>query len=188
MTCTCGKDADHIWFSHNKITSSVQQNRLNTGDVECVFVLGCTTCGEDIRRLSPADIIGMLSRGSEDNRPCNTDMFLAALLEHGPGCDRMNPAENAIEAWVHGGWNEALSYLPGKVRADLMKKPNLEEAPAVELNDWEQRKLSSHASSSYLTYAEYDARGGLAEKEKQEMAHWKRLAEKLKRPSEKVST
>lgn len=153
MTCTCGKDADHIWFSHNKITSSVQQNRLNTGDVECVFVLGCTTCGEDIRRLSPADIIGMLSRGSEDNRPCNTDVFLAALLEHGPGCDRMNPAENAIEAWVHGGWNEALSYLPGKVRADLMKQPNLEEAPPLSIATKALREIAGHPADDIRNLA-----------------------------------
>lgn len=36
------------WGAHQVVTSQVQQGRLNTTDVKCVFVLGCDYCSETI--------------------------------------------------------------------------------------------------------------------------------------------
>tara|TARA_R110002124_G_scaffold128157_2_gene288525 strand:+ start:8655 stop:8933 length:279 start_codon:yes stop_codon:yes gene_type:complete len=47
---------DIAWFTtiHNR--SSVQQNRLNTHDVECHFVLGCNYCSETLAVISADDV------------------------------------------------------------------------------------------------------------------------------------
>lgn len=61
-TCPkCNAGGTVVWFSHNKITSTVQQNRLNTSDVECLFVQGCEACGETLKTLRPYHIVEMLA-------------------------------------------------------------------------------------------------------------------------------
>lgn len=47
----CGSDA-LFWFSHNKNHSIVQNNRLNTNDVTCLLVLGCSYCSETLMTVS----------------------------------------------------------------------------------------------------------------------------------------
>lgn len=56
-TCPkCNAGGSVVWFSHNKI-----QNRLNTDDVECLFVQGCEFCGETLKVLRPYHIVEMLA-------------------------------------------------------------------------------------------------------------------------------
>lgn len=43
----CGS-TDLSWQTHNRVDNGVQQNRLNTNDVTCVFVLGCNACSETL--------------------------------------------------------------------------------------------------------------------------------------------
>ena len=43
----CGSK-DLRWDTHNRIQTDVQQGRLNTSDVICLFVLGCNECGETL--------------------------------------------------------------------------------------------------------------------------------------------
>lgn len=40
------------WFTQNTVPSGIQQNRLNTRDVQCLFVLGCDECGETLKMIS----------------------------------------------------------------------------------------------------------------------------------------
>lgn len=47
----CGSRALFI-FPANIVINGVQQNRLNTHDVRCQFVLGCDECGETLRIVS----------------------------------------------------------------------------------------------------------------------------------------
>lgn len=47
----CGSDA-LFWFAHNKNHSVVQNNRLNTNDVTCLLVLGCSDCSETLMTVS----------------------------------------------------------------------------------------------------------------------------------------
>lgn len=44
------------WFASQTINTGVQQGRLNTADVACVFVLGCDECSETLA-VVPADKI-----------------------------------------------------------------------------------------------------------------------------------
>lgn len=44
----------------------------------------------------------------EDGRPCSMDAFAAYLLDD---CDDHYDFRDAIEAWVEGAWDEALSFL-----------------------------------------------------------------------------
>ena len=43
-----------------------------------------------------------------DGRPCNMDVFAAALFED---CEDHFDRADAIEEWLHGDWSAALSYL-----------------------------------------------------------------------------
>lgn len=40
------------WFAQNTVPNGIQQNRLNTHDVQCVFVLGCDDCSETLKIIS----------------------------------------------------------------------------------------------------------------------------------------
>lgn len=57
-----------------------------------------------------------------DGKPCSTDAFLAAAVEHIDMGDRMPKFSSALDVWADGSYNEALSYLPGEVRAKLTGK------------------------------------------------------------------
>jgi hypothetical protein len=47
----CG--STHLtWDNAITIRSGVQQNRLNTNDVECLFYLGCDECSETVAVLN----------------------------------------------------------------------------------------------------------------------------------------
>lgn len=45
---------------------------------------------------------------TDDGRPCNTDKFLAVLLET---CDDHFDIHDAIRNWVEGDWNTALEFI-----------------------------------------------------------------------------
>ena len=47
----CGSTA-LSWFAQNTVSNGIQQNRLNTSDVQCVFVLGCDDCSETLKIIS----------------------------------------------------------------------------------------------------------------------------------------
>lgn len=57
-----------------------------------------------------------------DGKPCSTDAFLKAAVEHIDMGDRMSKFSSALDVWADGSYNEALSYLPGEVRAKLTGK------------------------------------------------------------------
>ncbi|MBP2613050.1 hypothetical protein [Agrobacterium pusense] len=48
-----------------------------------------------------------------DGRPCSMDVFVAALFED---CDDHFDRADAIEEWLHGDWEAALSYLEDEAR------------------------------------------------------------------------
>ena len=51
----CGS-SDLFWFAQNTVSNGIQQNRLNTHDIECVFFLGCNHCSATLKQIS-ADTI-----------------------------------------------------------------------------------------------------------------------------------
>lgn len=49
------------WDTVNRARNGIQQNRLNTRDVECVFFLGCDNCSETLATVSADRIAAMLN-------------------------------------------------------------------------------------------------------------------------------
>lgn len=56
----CG-GTDLEWFAHVRALNDVQQGRLNTHDVGCVFVLGCEECSETLHVVKADDIAALLN-------------------------------------------------------------------------------------------------------------------------------
>lgn len=52
------------WFAQQTVKNGIQQNRLNTHDVECIFVLGCDTCSETLKIVSADKIAEMMNGNS----------------------------------------------------------------------------------------------------------------------------
>lgn len=50
------------WFAQNTVPNGIQQNRLNTHDVQCVFVLGCNACSETLKIVSADKIADLLNQ------------------------------------------------------------------------------------------------------------------------------
>lgn len=48
--------------------SAVQQGRLNTRDVECVFYLGCDTCSETLAMFGADRVAALVNQGMADQR------------------------------------------------------------------------------------------------------------------------
>ena len=61
----CGS-ADLSWKWSNIVRTGVQQNRLNTGDVMCVFVLGCECCSETLKPVNADKVAELLNAQGGD--------------------------------------------------------------------------------------------------------------------------
>jgi hypothetical protein len=46
------KSINILWHTHISNVSNVEQGRLRTNDVECLFVLGCEECSETLAVVS----------------------------------------------------------------------------------------------------------------------------------------
>lgn len=60
----CESD-DLFWFAQNTVPNGIQQNRLNTHDVQCVFVLGCNNCSETLRIVGADQIAALMNEQLE---------------------------------------------------------------------------------------------------------------------------
>ena len=60
--CACKEcgSTNLTWHTSNVIRSNVQQGRLNTNDVECLFYLGCDDCSETLMSLRADKVAGLL--------------------------------------------------------------------------------------------------------------------------------
>lgn len=53
------------WFAQNTVHNGIQQNRLNTHDITCLFVLGCDDCSETLKLVSADDIAAQMNSARE---------------------------------------------------------------------------------------------------------------------------
>lgn len=53
------------WFAQNTVQNGIQQNRLNTNDVVCMFVLGCDDCSETLKIISADDVAGIMNTSTK---------------------------------------------------------------------------------------------------------------------------
>jgi hypothetical protein len=56
----CGSTA-MTWNTSITIRSNVQQGRLNTSDVECLFFLGCDECSETLATINADKVAALMS-------------------------------------------------------------------------------------------------------------------------------
>lgn len=68
----CGGHA-LTWATSIINRSAVQQGRLNTHDVECVFYLGCDTCSETLAMVSADRVADLVNAGAAEQRAAGTD-------------------------------------------------------------------------------------------------------------------
>lgn len=69
----CGSTA-LTWANSIVNRSDVQQGRLNTADVECLFYLGCDTCSETLTVVSADRIADLVNaRAAEQRAALDTD-------------------------------------------------------------------------------------------------------------------
>lgn len=67
------------WFATIEVVSGVQQNRLNTRDVACRFVLGCDNCSETLVVIGADNVASWLNR---EQKPLSVEAikpFLAVV-------------------------------------------------------------------------------------------------------------
>ncbi len=56
----CGS-TDISWQTSNVVKNGIQQGRLKTEDVKCLFVLGCNYCSETLALLSADKVADLLN-------------------------------------------------------------------------------------------------------------------------------
>jgi hypothetical protein len=49
------------WFTQNTVKNGIQQNRLNTNDIDCIFFLGCDECSETLALVSADRIADLMN-------------------------------------------------------------------------------------------------------------------------------
>jgi hypothetical protein len=72
-TCRhCGGTA-LTWATSIVNRSAVQNGRLNTHDVECLFHLGCDTCSETLAMVSADRVADLVNARAAEQHPADTD-------------------------------------------------------------------------------------------------------------------
>ncbi|HGO9799695.1 TPA: hypothetical protein ACLEB8_004885 [Pseudomonas aeruginosa] len=69
--CKCCGSADLSWQTSNTVRNDIQQGRLNTNDVECVFTLGCNYCSETLAVVSADQVAALMNEQAEAARTAN---------------------------------------------------------------------------------------------------------------------
>ncbi|WP_448176598.1 hypothetical protein [Pseudomonas putida] len=63
----CGS-TELTWDTVNRVRNGIQQNRLNTNDVKCVFFLGCDNCSETLALVSADRVAAALNSSSAERK------------------------------------------------------------------------------------------------------------------------
>lgn len=85
--------------------------RRGVGEMLGVRVPGQTFVVQELMEAAAANI------DPGDGRPCSMDVFAAALFED---CDDHFDRADAIDEWLHGDWDAALSYLDDDTRTRIV--------------------------------------------------------------------
>lgn len=62
----CGS-TDLTWQTSIVNRSNIQQGRLNTSDVECLFFLGCDHCSETLATVSADKVVSLMNESTNLN-------------------------------------------------------------------------------------------------------------------------
>jgi hypothetical protein len=78
----CGS-TDLSWQTHNRVDNGVQQNRLNTNDVTCVFVLGCNACSETLAVMNADKVAASMNAALGATPSVKPDIDAESLIPPG---------------------------------------------------------------------------------------------------------
>jgi len=68
MCHECGsKSLTWMSFNHVRVGCQVQEGRLRTNEVECMFILGCDECSETLLTRNADDITRLLNAEQEQS-------------------------------------------------------------------------------------------------------------------------
>lgn len=98
-SCKACGGTELSWDTHNRITNAVQQNHLNTHDVQCVFVLGCDECSETLFVMPAGAVAALLSTGADQ----------PAALGADDGMDLLDQLSKRLPSRLMDRVNEALA-------------------------------------------------------------------------------
>lgn len=105
----CGSTA-LTWQTSIVNLSSVQQGRLNTHDVECVFFLGCDHCSETLAKVSADSVASLMNKSITANVDQNDSSSVAAKLDSALAVLRkvdMTP----LDRWYREGLNVEVAQI-----------------------------------------------------------------------------
>lgn len=69
----CGGTA-FSWFTSYETDSGVQQGRLRTSEVKCLFVLGCDDCSETLKIVSADKLADALNMQAQQGKATGGDV------------------------------------------------------------------------------------------------------------------
>jgi hypothetical protein len=78
--CKACRSTDLTWHTTNVNRSGIQEGRLRSGDVECLFFLGCELCSETLATVS-ADRVASLMNSQPVQPKADTDAVNPVAME-----------------------------------------------------------------------------------------------------------
>lgn len=138
------------WDTVNRVNNAVQQGRLNTRDIQCVFFLGCDDCSETLAQISADTIAGKLNASAEPSALVERDeraefdieaaaQRLAACMdypwEHMPEQGRSSMREHAKAV--------VIAALDGNVEPALLTRSAAADLSSLSLGDVVRKKSGS---------------------------------------------
>lgn len=96
----CGSK-DLSWFSSNTIRNDIQQGRLNTNDVQCLFVLGCNACSETLLILGADAVAKLLNEQTRAGAAMPVDEVIDAHACPYCGCPVLAGQALELDEWGH---------------------------------------------------------------------------------------
>ncbi len=166
----CGSTA-LTWFTTIDVINDVQQNRLNTRDVACRFVLGCDDCSETLVVTSADKVADWLNRAEPAAPVASNDPALVgalasivnlsrALRQGGPAPEDLQELSDALEEAVAIA-HDAVAGLPdpdAAIRSIVHERQRQIEAEGwtPEHDDQYQNSELCRAAAGYALYAHAD--------------------------------
>lgn len=87
------------WYTSNINRTDIQQGRLNTGDVECLFFLGCDHCSETLATVSADRIASLMnSQSVQPKTDSNVEMPVAMEISVREG--EYFPLNRSQQVWT----------------------------------------------------------------------------------------
>lgn len=130
------------WDTAIRVMNGVQQNRLNTQDVKCVFFLGCDECSETLKIVDADKVAALLNASVEPSEPSGgklVPLHRCAGCGNGQGFNighnsnedqaysiRCDTCHKEVRASEHGGLTEAWNAANPRPETNVSPAPEIQ--------------------------------------------------------------